>query len=284
MAKSSAEKIALNKLANKYGIDRSMAGADEFLYRKMREEVYEINDKILSKNFYNLNFDKENKTVDKRTSAGKADKKAYSKDTHNYFESEAERRDVVRDYYYDIKTGVFDTKSNEYAAKAFLELDRFAKSEDAIYKGNMLVGFKASNRRRAAENASMRTRAIKSTKIPLEVRRYIEAGDDETAREYFEFLADLKRRIGDVDVGSDPEAIMSMMDDVMEGGYTSTRKAKNVLTNFIRFQISGRGEVEVGKLINQAYSIKAGGRSVFGVREKNEFSEYIKSEIKYKGV
>lgn len=107
----------------------------------------------------------------------------------------------------------------------------------------------------------MRSRLLRSSKTPLEVRRYLEKADLDTVVQYIEFINEAKRRAA---IDENYRVILELFYDDAPV-FKST--GKQILANFIRYQAEHTRADDIHKLLTNASRVKVGGKYLFTYEE-----------------
>lgn len=147
----------------------------------------------------------------------------------------------------------FKTLSKDEQAEAFLALNRYKEYEDRTIP---------SARKFKADMEVARSRILNSSKVPLEIRRYLSKADLQTVKEYLEFMEEARKRVGN--------AVDAYYQEMMEDYYETKDMAasantpdRKILFNFLRYQISKSDGDRTNKIIRKASQIKVRGKQVF---------------------
>lgn len=178
-------------------------------------------------------------------------KKKVSEDTVEFLKDRQERQKEIS----DLPTpDEFARMSSAERAAAFIKLKEYDRYYDRT---------EPSARKFKADMEVVRSRLLNSSKIPLEVRRYLAKSDLNTIKDYLDFMEEAKRRAA--------QAKDSFYQDLMEEFYAISHDAakfvntsdKAILFNFLKFQISRSDGDRASRLITNASRIKVRGKNVF---------------------
>jgi len=123
---------------------------------------------------------------------------------------------------------------------------------------------KPSQKKFKADMEVARARLLNSSKVPLEVRRYLAKADLNTIYDYLLFMDNSKNRVANAEDSFYQEMMMEYYDQEQMAASANTTD-KKIFFNFLKFQIRDRsrdGEM-AKKIIRKASQLKVRGKQVF---------------------
>ena len=151
----------------------------------------------------------------------------------------------------------FKLLSKEEQAEAFLKLNTYVKEFDRT---------QPSAKKFKADMEVARSRILNSSKVPLEIRRYLEKSDLYAVYEYIQFMEAAKKAVGRAEESYYQDMMSEFYDNQIIAQSVNTTERK-ILFNFIKYQFSKSDGDRQQMLMRKAASIKVRGKNVFSYKD-----------------
>lgn len=244
------KKTARNRVKAKFGIKSNINGfkvpqnvVDSHIQNKMGEDYISMWHQYEHNARAKMQKETRQRATDRATSKNKETITKASRETLKNYTNKR------REFSKLLTPEQFVNSTQDEQEKAYVEIIDYIKS---IQKTQAI---------RKADKEVMRSRLMRTTKTPLEVRRYLAKADLDTAVQYIDFINEAKRRAKNVET-YEPELEL-FYDDVP----VFKSSGKQILANFIRYQAENTKGDDIHKLLNNASRIKVGGKSLFTYEE-----------------